>query len=78
MQATNILGDTNAMNIRDQFLNTYMVHLKGALPHQLCDDWVQEYFARTGVDEADPAIFHLEVVGLQSAPKPYQLRRLRR
>ena len=57
MQATNILGDTNAMNIRDQFLNTYMVHLKGALPHQLCDDWVQEYFARTGVDEADPATF---------------------
>ena len=42
------------MNIREEFLKNYMVHLKGALPKQLCEAWVQDYFTRTGVDESDP------------------------
>ena len=38
------------MNIREEFLRNYMVHLQGALPRELCEDWVQDYFARTGID----------------------------
>lgn len=43
------------MNIREEFLSNYMVHLKGALPRELCEDWVQDYFVRTGIDESDPS-----------------------
>ena len=45
------------MSIREEFLSNYMVHLKGALPRDLCDKWVSEYFDRTGIDESDPATF---------------------
>ena len=30
------------MNIREEFLKNYMVHLKGALPKQLCEAWVPD------------------------------------
>ena len=45
------------VNIREEFLANYMVHLKGALPRELCADWVQDYFTRTGIDESDPSTF---------------------
>lgn len=41
------------MNIREEFINNFVVHLKRALPRSLCDDWVQDYFNRTGYDESD-------------------------
>ena len=43
------------MNIRDEFLKHHMVHLKSALPPALCEEWVADYFARTGIDESDPS-----------------------
>ncbi len=42
------------MTISEEFLKNYLVHLKGALPRDLCDEWVQDYFARTGYDETRP------------------------
>ena len=45
------------MNVREEFLTNYVVHLKEALPRVLCDDWVHDYFDRTGIDETDPATF---------------------
>jgi len=48
------------MNIREEFLNNHLVHLKGALPRSLCEDWVQDYFTRTGIDESDPGTFPQE------------------
>lgn len=45
------------MNATREFLENYMVHLKGALPRELCDEWVQDYFDRTGIDETDPGTF---------------------
>ena len=45
------------MGIREEFINKYMVHLKGALPRDLCDEWVRVFFARTGVDESNTSIF---------------------
>jgi hypothetical protein len=45
------------MNIREEFQRNYMVHLPGALPRELCEDWVQDYFVRTGIDESDPRTF---------------------
>ena len=43
------------MNIRDEFLKHHMVHIKSALPPALCEEWVADYFARTGIDESDPS-----------------------
>ena len=43
------------MNVKEEFLKNYMVHLKGALPRSLCEDWVQDYFTRMGIDESDPS-----------------------
>jgi hypothetical protein len=48
------------MNVREEFLSNYMVHLKGALPRELCEDWVQDYFVRTGIDESDPSTLSQE------------------
>jgi len=45
------------MDVRQAFLNDYLVHLPGVIPRELCDEWVQEYFDRTGVDETDPSTF---------------------
>ena len=45
------------MNVREEFMNNYIVHLKGALPCELCDQWVQDFFDRTGVEESDPSTF---------------------
>ena len=45
------------MNVRKEFLSNYMVHLKGALPRELCEGWGQDYFVRTGIDESDPSTF---------------------
>ena len=45
------------MNVRKEFLSNYMVHLKGALPQELCEGWGQDYFVRTGIDESDPSTF---------------------
>ncbi len=45
------------MNVREEFLSNYVVHLPEALPRQLCEDWVAEYFQRTGIDESDPKSF---------------------
>ena len=43
------------MKIREEFLQHHMVHLKGALPPDMCEEWVADYFARTGIDESDPS-----------------------
>lgn len=45
------------MTIREEFLENNLVHLKGALPREICEDWVQEYFDRTGIDESKPEDF---------------------
>lgn len=45
------------MNVREEFLTNYLVHLPEALPKELCDDWVAEYFDRVGIDESDPSTF---------------------
>ena len=45
------------MDVRREFLENYMVHLKGVLPKDLCDEWVGDYFDRTGIDESDPSTF---------------------
>ena len=45
------------MSVRDEFLTNNIVHLEGAIPRDFCDNWVQEYFDRTGVDESDPGTF---------------------
>ncbi|MFT5087335.1 MAG: hypothetical protein ACI906_003454 [Candidatus Latescibacterota bacterium] len=42
------------MNIREEFLQNYLVHLKGAIPRELCDEWVGDYFEHTGIDESAP------------------------
>ena len=44
-------------NVREEFLENYSVHLKGALPRELCDEWVAEYFERTGVVEGDASTY---------------------
>ena len=31
------------MGIREEFINKYMVHLKGALPRDLYDEWVRAF-----------------------------------
>ena len=48
------------MNVCEEFINTYMVHLKAAIPQELCDQWVADYFARAGIDEADTRTFPKE------------------
>lgn len=48
------------MNVCEEFINTYMVHLKAAIPRQLCEEWVGDYFARTGINEADKSTFPKE------------------
>jgi hypothetical protein len=45
------------MNVREEFLSNYVVPLKEALPKELCDEWVNDYFERTGIDELDPSTF---------------------
>ncbi|NKB66421.1 MAG: hypothetical protein GKR89_05130 [Candidatus Latescibacteria bacterium] len=45
------------MDIRREFTTNYLIHLRGALPPELCRDWVEEYFTRTGIDETDPATY---------------------
>ena len=57
------------MDIRREFLRNYMVHLKGALPRQLCRDWVEDYFDRSGIDEADPDTFPDELNGFTSGTR---------
>ncbi len=51
------------MNIRKEFLNNNLVHLKGALPRSLCEDWVQDYCDRMGIDESDPSTFPEDING---------------
>ena len=38
-------------------LANYMVHLNRAVSEDRCNEWVQDYFDRTGVDEAKPETF---------------------
>lgn len=45
------------MDVTREFLTHYVVHLRGALPKDLCDAWVNDYFDREGIDEADPSTF---------------------
>ncbi len=51
------------MDIGEEFLRNYTVHLKGALPRELCEEWVQDYFARTGIDEADASTIPDDING---------------
>jgi hypothetical protein len=45
------------VDVRQAFLENYSVHLKEVLPRELCDEWVSDYFERTGVVEGDPSTF---------------------
>ena len=45
------------MNHVQQFNQNYTVHLKGVIPRDFAEEWVQEFFQRTGIDETDPSEF---------------------
>ena len=62
------------MNIREEFLNNYMIHLKGAISRRLCEDWVQDYFARTGIDESDQSTFPEDINGFSERTRTVPMK----
>ena len=57
------------MTVTEEFLQNYMVHLRGAIPQKLCDEWVGAYFERTGIDESDPASWPEDLNGFSKTTR---------